>query len=166
MNRHDWAMVNYEIERKFLVEKVPILIESYPTEEISQGYLTVSDDWIEVRLRQKGDTYFLTIKQGKGIKRHEIEIELKEKQFIDLWAGTEGRRVEKKRISIPTENAIIELDIYHGKLEGLKTAEVEFSSQDEANDFIPLSWFDREITQDERYKNKNLALDGIPKKLD
>jgi adenylate cyclase len=85
-----------------------------------------------------------------------------EKQFDVLWPQTEGMRVGKKRIRIPTENVVIELDIYSGTLEGLKTAEVEFETQDEADAFTPPSWLDREITQDERYKNKNLALDGFP----
>jgi CYTH domain-containing protein len=100
------------------------------------------------------------------MKRHEMEIELLEKQFVDLWPGTEGRRVEKKRFYIPEGNAIIELDIYLGDLEGLMTAEVEFKTQLEADAFALPSWFDREITQDERYKNKNLALAGLPEKLD
>jgi adenylate cyclase len=155
-------MATYEIERKFLVKEVPENIDSYPSEEISQGYLSVTDNGTEIRLRKKGQGYFLTVKRGKGMKRHETEIQLLEKQFDVLWPQTEGMRVGKKRIRIPTENVVIELDIYSGTLEGLKTAEVEFETQDEADAFTPPSWLDREITQDERYKNKNLALDGFP----
>ena len=155
-------MASYEIERKFLVLEVPKNVESYPFEEISQGYLSVSDDGTEVRLRKMGQSYFLTVKSGKGIKRQEIETELNNEQFDILWPKTEGKRLEKRRINISTENIIIELDIYHGALAGLKTAEVEFKAQEEADAFIPLSWFDREITMDERYKNKNLALNGLP----
>jgi CYTH domain-containing protein len=162
MNRRDWAMATYEIERKFLVLEVPVNIESYPFEEISQGYLSVSDDGIEVRLRKMGQAYFLTVKSGKGIKRQEIETELNKEQFDILWPKTEGKRVEKRRVNISTENVIIELDIYHGNLESLKTAEVEFKAQEEADAFKPLSWFGKEITLDERYKNKNLALNGLP----
>ena len=162
MNWFGRAMATYEIERKFLVKKVPENIDSYPSEEIYQGYLAITADGTEVRLRKKGQAYFLTVKSGKGIQRQEIEIELIDKQFDTLWPKTEGRRVGKKRIGIPTENVTIELDIYYGTLEGLKTAEVEFKTQDEADAFTPPSWVDREITLDERYKNKNLALNGIP----
>jgi CYTH domain-containing protein len=159
-------MATYEIERKFLVKEIPENADSYPSEKISQGYLSVSDDGTEIRLRQKGRAYFLTVKSGKGMKRHEMEIELMEEQFVNLWPGTEGKRLEKKRIGIPVGNHKIELDIYYGALEGLKTAEVEFKTKDEADAFFPPSWFDREITQDERYKNKNLAQYGLPEKTD
>lgn len=155
-------MATYEIERKFLVKEVPENVGSYPFEEISQGYLAVTDDDTEVRLRRKGKAYYLTIKSGKGMKRHEIETELNKEQFDILWPKTVGKRVEKRRVNISVENIIIELDIYCGTLEGLKTAEVEFKTQSEADAFTPPSWLDREITLDERYKNKNLALNGLP----
>ena len=162
MNGRDRAMTTYEIERKFLVKEVPENIDSYPSEEISQGYLAVTDDGTEVRLRKKGKAYYLTVKSGKGMKRHETETELEKEQFENLWSITEGKRVEKRRVYISAENVIIELDIYHGTLEGLKTAEAEFKTRAEADAFTPPSWFDREITLEERYKNKNLALSGLP----
>jgi CYTH domain-containing protein len=162
MDRLNRAMLNYEIERKFLVKEAPENVESFPSEEISQGYLLMTKEGTEVRLRKKGQANFLTIKSGKGMTRHEIEIELLDEQFDDLWPKTEGQRVEKKRIRIPMENLIIELDIYHGTLEGLQTAEAEFKTQDEADAFTPPSWLGREITWDDRYKNKNLALNGLP----
>ena len=155
-------MATYEIERKFLVNEVPENVESFPSEKISQGYLSVTDDGTEVRLRKKEQAYFLTVKSGRGMKRNETEIELSAEQFNALWPQTAEKRVEKRRFNISAANVIIELDIYSGPLEGLKTAEVEFPNQDEADAFTPPLWFDTEITLDERYKNKNLALNGLP----
>ncbi len=155
-------MSSYEIERKFLVREFPKNIEDYPYEEISQGYLAVSDDGTEIRLRQTGQVYLLTVKSGKGIRRHENEIGLSREQFERLWPMTEGKRIEKKRHSITMGRFTIELDIYHATLEGLKTAEVEFKTQDEADSFTPPSWLDKDVTLDERYKNKNLAQYGLP----
>ena len=155
-------MTAYEIERKFLVETIPEHIESYSIEEILQGYLAVGIDDPEIRVRKKGKAYFLTVKSGRGMKRHEIETELVQEQYDALWPITEGKRVEKERIKIPVESVLIELDIYHGDLEGLKTAEVAFRSQSEAEAFSPPSWLGKEITWDDRYKNKNLAVHGLP----
>jgi adenylate cyclase len=155
-------MAVYEIERKFLVKEIPENIELCLSEEIVQGYLAVDIDGTEIRVRKKGNACYLTIKKGKGMKRHEVEIELLQEQFDTLWPKTEGRQVGKERITIPEGSVIIELDIYHGALEGLKTAEVEFRTQDEADAFSPPSWIGKEITWDERYKNKNLALHGLP----
>jgi CYTH domain-containing protein len=155
-------MTSYEIELKFLVREIPENIETHPAEEILQGYLAVSDDGTEVRLRNIGQAYILTVKSGKGIRRKEREVELSREQFERLWPKTEGKRVSKKRYTIAKNGFTIELDIYHGTLEGLKTAEVEFKTQDEAESFLPPEWLDKDISQDERYKNKNLAIYGLP----
>jgi len=151
-----------EIERKFLVREVPKNAENPPSVEISQGYLAVSDAGTEIRLRHIGHSYVLTVKSGQGMKRKEREIEMSREQFGQLWPLTEGKRVAKKRYKIEKSGFTIELDIYHGALEGLRTAEVEFKTQEEAALFIPPSWFDKDVTMDERYKNKNLALHGLP----
>jgi len=50
-------------------------------------------------------------------------------------------------------------------LKNLITAEIEFKSEEESIAFKPPAWFSEEITTDERYKNKNLALYGIPKNI-
>lgn len=162
MTKQGLRMSPFEIERKFIVRETPKNVETYPAVEILQGYLAVSDDGTEIRLRHIGQAYILTVKSGKGIRRHESEIELSREQFERLWPMTEGKRVEKKRYKIAKSGFTIELDIYRSTLEGLKTAEVEFKTQDEADSFTPPSWLDKDVTLDERYKNKNLALYGLP----
>ena len=57
---------------------------------------------------------------------------------------------------------MIELDVYDGALTGLLTAEVEFASLEASVAFRPPPWLNREITEDKRYKNKNLAVKGMP----
>ena len=151
-----------EIERKFLVHKLPPDLHKHTSKRIIQGYLAITEDGTEIRLRKIENDHFLTVKSGKGLKRQEIETELSESQFILLWPLTEGKRVEKRRYDIPYENRIIELDIYKDLLEGLVTTEVEFQSQEDAAAFTPPNWMGQEVTQDERYKNKNLALHGLP----
>jgi len=150
-----------EIERKFLIAGIPEDLERYKNEQILQGYLFISED-IEIRLRKKGDTYFQTIKIGSGMKRNETEINLTKEQFESLWPLTEGKRLEKVRYEIIYKDLNIELDLYKGSLEKLITAEVEFYSEIESNNFTPPTWFGPEVTNDSRYKNKNLALFGTP----
>ena len=150
--------MSVEIERKFLVHEPPDL-DDFPSEEILQGYLLITDD-IEIRIRKKGDRYFQTAKVGSGMSRTEVESEIGTFQFEDLWPETEGKRVEKRRYEIGHEGFLIELDVYTGSLSGLIVAEVEFSSEAEAESFTPPPWFGEEVTHDVRYKNKNLALSG------
>lgn len=157
--------MNNEIERKFLVKQLPDGLQQYPLTQITQGYLAITEDGTEVRLRKKGDRYFQTVKSGFGLQRNEAEIEISKDQFDKLWSMTEGKRIEKVRYEIEHSGMKIELDIYSGTLEGLIVAEVEFPSIEQANLFIPPNWFGREVTEDERYKNRNLVLYGIPDEL-
>lgn len=150
-----------EIERKFLVKKLPAIPENIDNHKIQQGYIIISEK-MEFRIRKIGSIYFQTIKTGEGLRRGEYEFELTSDQFDLLWPLTEGKRVEKTRYEIEYEDFIIELDFYSGNLEGLYTAEIEFSSEEKSNKFNPPEWFSKEITLDSRYKNKNLALSKTP----
>jgi adenylate cyclase len=153
-----------EIERKFLVGALPDNLSQYPSKEINQGYLIISKDGTEVRVREKGDHYFLTVKSGRGETRGESEMALGESQFNSLWLLTEGVRIEKTRYEIPYGENLVELDVYHGHLEGLVTAEVEFGTVQSSMEFIVPEWFGREVTEDRGYKNQSLAVYGIPRR--
>ena len=64
-----------EIERKFLVEQLPDELDSFPSREIEQGYLAITDD-VEVRVRRYGEESFLTVKSSGDESRVEEEIEI------------------------------------------------------------------------------------------
>jgi adenylate cyclase len=151
-----------EIERKFIIRSIPFPLDKYPVEDIRQGYLVTSGDGNEVRVRQRGDHYVLTVKKGSGLKRQETEIAVSQAQFEELYQATVDERVEKKRYIIQDEDRIIELDIFEGKLEGLMVAEVEFKSVDDSKTYRAPAWFGREVTEDERFANRNLAKHGLP----
>ncbi|HVY55081.1 MAG TPA: AAA family ATPase [Thermodesulfobacteriota bacterium] len=156
--------MNNEIERKFLVNEIPEDLYKYPSSHISQGYLEVTDDETEVRIRGKEGRFFKTVKSGQGLERKEIETVIGDEAYNELWPKTAGRRIEKRRYEVPYEAHVIELDIYLGDLAGLIVAEVEFESVEESTRFMPPQWFGREVTDDSRYKNRNLALHGRPDK--
>jgi CYTH domain-containing protein len=150
-----------EIERKFLVRELQEDLQSYTSVRIEQGYLAATDEG-ELRLRRYGGTHTVTLKSGRGLARGEDEVALDAEQFSVLWPLTEGKRVEKTRFSIPLKARTMELDVFHGELEGLILAEIEFTSVADAERFSPPAWLGKDVTQDERYKNKNLALHGRP----
>ncbi|MFH0873792.1 MAG: class IV adenylate cyclase [Candidatus Komeilibacteria bacterium] len=152
-----------EIERKFLIKKLPENLEQYPHEEIAQGYLAITEDGTEVRLRKKGEKYFQTVKSGVGKTRHEAETEINQEQFETFWSATEGKRIIKTRYYIPHEGGVLELDIYGGDLTGLITVEKEFATLEECDKFVPPDWLGSDVSNDKRYKNQNLAVQGRPK---
>lgn len=143
-----------EIEKKFFVKKVPDLgnCQFY---SINQGYISFTP---EVRIRKKEETYFLTFKGDGTQNRDEEEIPIDKKVYDVLLGAIQGKLIEKNRYDIPLYDGLIaELDIYHGDLEGLIIVETEFKTEEQADSFIVPDWFGEEITENKRYKNKNLA---------
>jgi CYTH domain-containing protein len=152
-----------EIERKFLVESAPAELGGYRSTSIEQGYLSIGADGSEVRIRRRDDALTLTVKSGRGLVRDETEVELSAEQFEALWPATAERRIEKTRYEIPaSEGLVIELDVYRGALDGLVVAEVEFPSEEASGRFAGPGWFGVEVTTDDAYKNRALAVDGRP----
>lgn len=146
-----------EIERKFLVTSPPKDYLTWNCFEIKQGYLAITEEDKEVRIRSLNDNYFQTVKWGLGLTRGEIEIEITKDQFNKLWPATEGKRLIKNRYTQKANNHLIELDIYKDKLDGLMIAEVEFKTEEESHDFSPPQWFEREITSDNNFTSKKVA---------
>ncbi len=153
-----------EIERKFLITKIPENLSSFPHAEIMQGYFF--NEWEKlVRVRKKWNSYFQTIKTGSGLVRQEEEKSISQSLFDEERNNVEDRRLEKTRYEIPYEWKIIELDIYKWKLEWLIIAEIEFTSEQEANHFITPQRFGKELTEIPEIKNEYLAKYGIPDSL-
>lgn len=158
-------ILNYEIERKFIVAWYPEDIHNIQPKKILQGYLPLKNKNLEVRFRQINNKYFQTIKIGNGLKREETEIFLTQKQFEPLWQLTKNYRIEKQRFSIPFGKHVIELDIYENELKGFAFCEIEFQNGEEANSFFPPDWFGQEVTFETSLQNNYLAIHGIKPKV-
>jgi len=148
-----------EIEKTFLVKKIPKNISSYKSEKIKQGYISPSPS--PLRIRQKGNKFELTkkipLKKGDFSSVNEINIPLTEYEFNKLWPLVK-KSLEKTRYVIPLGNELIaELDIFENKLEGLSFVEVEFISQEQMDSFEAPEWFGEDITQEDFSANVFLA---------
>lgn len=144
-----------EIERKYLIKTLPDHLADYPCCEIEQGYLSTDP---VVRIRRSNDTYLLTYK-GKGLMvREEYNLPLTKEAFAHLKEKIDGRLIQKKRYLIPLPpHHTIELDIFSGNLAPLMLAEVEFDTEEEANTFLPPSWFGEDVTFSKTYHNSTLS---------
>lgn len=151
-----------EIERKFLVSRLPADVAEHPSRELRQGYLVATPEGLEVRVRATDGVPVLTIKSAGSLTRVEVEVPIGGEQFSALWPLTDGRRIEKRRTRYPLAGLIAEIDEFAGALAALRLVEVEFASEEAARAFEPPPWFGREVTGDARYKNRNLALNGPP----
>ena len=132
-----------EIERKYLVSEVPANLKDYHCRVIEQGYLSTHP---VVRVRKDNDSYYLTYK-GSG-----------------MMAREDGNIITKKRYEIPDGTGkTIELDLFEGVFSGLTLAEVEFESVEDANAYIPPSWFTKDVTMDAAYHNSNMSKKVVTK---
>ena len=154
-------MENMEIERKFLVKKIPDNLDTYERMDMIQGYLNTAP---VVRVRKENDDYVLTYK-GSGLLSHsEYNLPLNKESFEHLLKKCDGIIISKSRYKIPIENNLTaELDIFKGDLDSLKLVEVEFGSVEEANNFIPPEWFGEDVTTDGRYHNSYISKYGLLK---
>lgn len=145
-----------EIERKYLISRLPENLSQYQCKKIAQGYICTNP---VVRIRKSDDEYYLTYK-GKGLMaREEYNLPLTQEGYEHMLPKIDGRLIEKSRYLIPLEGKLTaELDIFEGDLAPLIIVEVEFDSLDAANSFIPPEWFGEDVTESRKYHNSNLAL--------
>lgn len=153
-----------EIERKYLVKKMPEAISDYEKQKITQAYLC-GDPVIRVRkIECDGKTeYILTVKGRGMVVREEHEMVLSQEKYELLLEKREGRILTKERYKIPLKDGnVAELDIYEGEYQGLYTVEVEFTNEEEMQQFVPPEWFGDDVSEDAVYKNSFLCMSERP----
>ena len=145
-----------EIERKFLVPALPPDYQSWEAIQMEQGYLSTAP---VVRVRKENDEYYLTYKSKGLLAREEYNLPLTRESYEHLLSKADGIIITKTRYKKPIQGTslTIELDVFSGAYEGLVLAEVEFSSVDEANAFVPPAWFGEDVTPSSKYQNSRLS---------
>lgn len=149
-----------EIERKFLIddesEIFKELLSQLTGTTISQGYLN-TDPTKTVRVRQKGDEGFMTVK-GKqvGISKKEWEYPVPLEDVVEMMEICDVK-VEKIRFVTPAGHGLVwEIDIFKGLNTGLFIAEIELPSED--TKFEVVDWLGKDVSEDLRFANSNLAI--------
>lgn len=153
------APVVLEIERKFLLKRLPEEMPSVTALNIEQGYLP--GDRLVERLRAvdvgRRRTYFRTVKVGAGLVRSELEEETTAEVFRTMWPLTKGKRLSKRRHRVPQGDLTWDVDEFTDR--ELVLAEIELPSADtpvEIPEWLE-PWVEREVTGDSAYLNWTLA---------
>ncbi len=157
-----------EIERKFLVTKKledvfeKKVLKILNCSKIEQFYVEISEER-EVRFRKKvtkgNKRFYKTVKSGGGLVRDEVETEVTEEEYERNLKNKIGNKIEKNRYLVEK----MEIDVYKGRNDFF-VVEMEFGDEEEAEKFVlPKGFFPfLEITSDKNWKNKNIALKGVP----
>ncbi|MDF1698275.1 MAG: CYTH domain-containing protein [Saprospiraceae bacterium] len=143
-----------EIERKFLLKNENWRKMADQGTDIKQGYLSLQPERT-VRVRVTDKQALLTIKGiTTGMTRSEYEYEIPFTDAVELLELCEGAIIDKQRYIINYEGETWEIDIFKGRNEGLRVAEIELSNEEQEIK-IP-TWVGKEVTEDSRYYNVNL----------
>ncbi|ASU36300.1 CYTH domain-containing protein [Mucilaginibacter xinganensis] len=145
-----------EIERKFLVDHAMWQkLDKPPGVHYQQGYI-VSDENCTVRIRVTDAHGFITLKgRTSGITRSEYEYEIPVADGLEMLKKFAKNGTEKIRYRIPLGGFTWEVDEFLSDNEGLLIAEIELKSENDK--FEKPEWITRDVTDDMRYANSNLA---------
>ncbi len=145
-----------EIERKWLIDKLPDFCKNYKKHEIEQFYISFKP---EVRLRKSLShriPYRMSIKGEGTVQRVEIEETISEEFYENIKQNFSIGGVSKEFYKVPLAYTDLAYEI--SKVDNdWCYVEVEFKSMEEAEKFIAPDWFGEEKTHDNNFKMKNLV---------
>jgi len=140
-----------EIERKFLVQKIPDLREFKSLNY--ERYFLFKNEFVEIRIQKRGDIYEFERKENQNnLSAKKIKFEISEDEFLKLKENSINSI--RRKSYIISRNPNITIKVYDEKYCDLIRIEVEFDSELDAKKIVPLEWFGKEIT------NSNLGRDS------
>ncbi len=147
-----------EIERKFLIKEIPDMSDITPV-RYERCILESSDGNVK-RVQRKGDVFeYEEKKKVDDFQSEKVKRQITKEEYDSFLLNKENNLIVRDGYLV-SHNPEISIKVYKEKFEGLIRVEIEFSSKEEAKNFIPLPWFGKEIT------GTVLANDGELYKLD
>ncbi len=142
-----------EIERKFLVKKMPE-VKGIKVEDQERYFLELGET--EKRITKIDDKYVYEEKGvGNGLSAKKITGVISKGEFEKLKQIAIKSLVRKSYIL--SKDPEVSIKVYSGDYEGLVRAEFEFKTEKEAKNFVPPNWVGREITETEIGRDGKLA---------
>lgn len=142
-NRVYTSYMYHEIDRRFLVQKMPSLKKITPV--IRERHFLQHGDLVEEWVQKKDGEFEYEIKTAISPREWAREKRsITEKEFKELV-----RRAPKTILCesyFLSEHPRILIKRYKGEFRGLDVAEVEFDTLAESGSFAPLEWMGTEIT--------------------
>jgi len=163
MNREAGKYARFELERRFLVERLPEGIVQEQGWRITDHYI------INTRLRLRrmeplaGGEAVLKLGQKEvpsppDFSRMTITNIYLSLEEHDVFARLPARELRKRRHSVEDDSRTYSVDLFDGHLHGLVLAEVGFETSKEMNEQWQLpSWILREVSDDLRFTGGALA---------
>lgn len=145
--------MHHEIERKFLIEKMPKLKGIVPVPQ--ERYFVQSGDLVEEGFKRRGNVFEHELKVMLKPDERTREIVVITKEEFEKMKPKNGRVIYRDSYQI-SKSPRISIKKYKGDYEGLVLAEVEFDSHKEEESFKPLTWMGAEVTDTDLGKDSKL----------
>lgn len=143
-----------EIERKWLIQNMPDL-NDYDHSSYERYFIFLSED-VEIRVQKVNDKYELERKVNVNeLSRNEFKCNITKEEFEHFKSLSSKKIIRDAYTS--KDDPGLSIKIYHGEYEGLNRVEVEFNNEEEARMYLPLVWFEKEITGSELGRDKMLV---------
>jgi adenylate cyclase len=151
-----------EIERKFLVANHGWKNSVIRSVRIRDG-LIANSKGNKARVRIANDVATITLKSRKrGLVRTEFEYVIPYSDAEDMLRTMCDENVlDKVRHLVSCADAIWQVDVYEGLLEGVVVAEIELTDRDQKLT-LP-DWIEAEVTADPRYRKVNMVAARLAK---
>lgn len=158
----------FEIKRKFLLMNIAVLDDftldgiSFKCVNLEQFYTQISL-FYEIKFCKINDEFIIKQINFKTLVQNEIYIT--QKEYIKAKKNALADIICKDRYIFKINNLPCNIDVYSGNLSGLVILEIEFLNLNDARNFAIPAFLQKhifkEITDDESYKSRNLALWGL-----
>ncbi len=147
-----------EIERKYLVANDSYVAMSSAKHDIAQGYLSLDPERV-VRVRIADEKAYITVKsKNHGAVRGEWEYPIPHDDALQMLPLCK-KLISKTRYIVHFDGYMWEVDVFHGRNQGLIVAEIEIPHEGASYNLPPFAG--PEVTGDPRYYNSNLPSDGM-----
>ncbi len=158
------------VEKKYLLNsKVDNLLklQKIKPKKITQFYTTIQL-CKEVRYRKVDDKYYKTVRTGSEVRKNIVDKKITKKIYNKAKMDRIGNSLKKDRYIIKVDGTKVAIDHYKKDLKNLIIMEKAFKNLQKSQKFkLPESlsrFVIDDVSQNNRYRAKNLALLGDPKK--
>ncbi len=140
-----------ELELTYLAKELPKELKGVQPQRVLDVYIPDTTDHSHLRLRQKGDKFYITKKTqvNDDASIHlEQTIEISEQEFLCLIKSSK-KRVVKDRYIAKIAGRTAEVDVFREELQGLVLIDFEFETEQEKASFVAPEVALADVTQED-----------------
>jgi len=146
-------VMNHEIEQEhtFLLNSLPADIQQWEQEFLADTYIPESSNNPQIRLRQRGEAFFITKKYPKNEGDLSVMVEetihLSPEEYKQLKEAVPGKYLAKIRYKKVVDDMTLEIDVYQEALSPLVILDIEWRSREPDDTILRQFDIQKEVTQ-------------------